>query len=143
MIVSKLAKVMVTSLVVLLIGSIAALIVVLNVAGTGEANGDRELTIEEIVEYSYETPEITTDLEDGTFVRIQFHIATNGKDAHNEVSQRDFQLVNILIKELAAMNQEDFKTDLGELEDSIKTKLNEVMTEGKITDVYTINKILQ
>lgn len=139
---SKLVKVMVTSLVVLLIAAIAGLVVVLNinVAGAGE---DKELTIEELVEYSYQTPEVTTDLEDGSFVRIQFQILTNGKDAHEEVSQRDFQLVNILIKELATMNEENFKTGLDELEEIVKEKLNGVMTEGEIIDVYTINKILQ
>lgn len=139
---SKLVKVMVTSLVVLLIAAIAGLVVVLNinVAGAGE---DKELTIEELVEYSYQTPEVTTDLEDGSFVRIQFQILTDGKDAHEEVSQRDFQLVNILIKELATMNEESFKTGLDELEEVIKEKLNGVMTEGEIIDVYTINKILQ
>ena len=51
--------------------------------------------------------------------------------------------MNILIKELAVMNEEDFKEGLTELETAIKDRLNEVMTEGTITDVYTINKILQ
>ncbi|WP_405102183.1 flagellar basal body-associated FliL family protein [Oceanobacillus sp. FSL H7-0719] len=137
---SKLVKVMVTSFAILLIASIATIVVLLNVV---KADDNKELTIEEVVKYSYQTPEITTDLEDGTYVRIQFQVITDGKDAHEEVSQRDFQLVNILIKELAVMNEEDFKSGLSELEQVIKTKLNEVMTEGQITDVLTINKILQ
>ena len=132
---------MITSLVVLLIAAISALVVVLNVESAGDEQ--KEQTIEDIVKYSYQTPEVTTDLEDGTFVRIQFQIVADGKDAHEEVSQRDFQIVNILIKELAVMTQEDFKAGLSDLEETIKTRLNEVMTEGKITDVYTINKILQ
>lgn len=137
---SKLVKIMVTSFAILLIASIATIVVLLNVV---KADDNKELTIEEVVKYSYQTPEITTDLEDGTYVRIQFQVITDGKDAHEEVSQRDFQLVNILIKELAVMNEEDFKSGLSELEQVIKTKLNEVMTEGQITDVLTINKILQ
>lgn len=136
---SRLGKVMITSLAVLLIGAISALIVVLNVEGaTGE-----EQTIDEAVKYSYETPEIVTDLQDGTFVRIRFQIVTDGKAAHEEISLREFQLVNILIKELAVMDVETFKTGLSDLEETIKDKLNEVMTEGTITDVYTIDKILQ
>lgn len=137
---SRLVKITMTSMAILLIAAITLLIIVLNV---DRGDGDRELTIDEIVEYSYETPEITTDLNDGTFVRVQFHIVTDGKEAHEEVSKRDFQLVNILIKELAVMNEEDFKEGLTELETAIKDRLNEVMTEGTITDVYTINKILQ
>lgn len=137
---SRLVKVMITSLAVLLVGAISALIVVLNVQGADE---EKELTIDEVVKYSYETPEIVTDLQDGTFVRIQFQIVTDGKAAHEEISLRDFQLVNILIKELAVMDVETFKTGLGDLEATIKDSLNEVMTEGTITDVYTIDKILQ
>lgn len=132
---------MITSLVILLVGAVVALVVVLNVNGKSE-EGDSQ-TIDDIVEYSYESPEITTDLEDGTFVRIQFQIVTDGKKAKEEIAKRDFQLKNILIKELATKSEEDFKAGLSELEQTVKTKLNELMTEGKITEVYTINKILQ
>ena len=52
--------------------------------------------IEDLVKYSYETPEITTDLQDGGFVRIQFQIVTDGKKAKSEIASRDFQLKNIL-----------------------------------------------
>nr|WP_262985638.1 flagellar basal body-associated protein FliL [Virgibacillus halodenitrificans] len=126
---------------ILLIVAIAALIVVLNISGDKD-EGKAE-SIDKIVEYAYETPEITTDLEDGSFVRIQFQILTDGKDAKEEISKRDFQLKNILIKELATMNEEKFKTGLTDLEAEVKTKLNAVMTEGKITNVYTVSKILQ
>ncbi len=138
---SKPVKIMITSFAILLIASIAAIVVLLNVVNADDE--EKELTIEEVVKYSYQTPEVTTDLEDGTYVRIQFQIITDGKAAYEEISQRDFQLVNILIKELAIMNEEDFKSGLSELEEVIKTKLNDVMTEGQITDVYTIDKILQ
>ncbi|WP_067729397.1 flagellar basal body-associated protein FliL [Oceanobacillus damuensis] len=138
---SKSVKTMITSLVILLIGAIAALVVVLNVAG--QNNEGEAQNIDDIVEYSYESPEVTTDLEDGTFVRIQFQIVTDGKKAKEEIGKRDFQLKNILIKELATKSEEDFKSGLGELEQVVMTKLNELMTEGQITEVYTINKILQ
>jgi flagellar protein FliL len=139
--VSKLVRTTITSMAILLIVAIAALIVVLNISGDKD-EGKAE-SIDKIVEYAYETPEITTDLEDGSFVRIQFQILTDGKDAKEEISKRDFQLKNILIKELATMNEEKFKTGLTDLEAEVKTKLNAVMTEGKITNVYTVSKILQ
>ncbi|APC48624.1 flagellar basal body-associated protein FliL [Virgibacillus halodenitrificans] len=138
---SKLVRTTITSMAILLIVAIAALIVVLNISGDKD-EGKAE-SIDKIVEYAYETPEITTDLEDGSFVRIQFQILTDGKDAKEEISKRDFQLKNILIKELATMNEEKFKTGLTDLEAEVKTKLNAVMTEGKITNVYTVSKILQ
>ncbi|WP_068672389.1 flagellar basal body-associated protein FliL [Oceanobacillus sp. Castelsardo] len=138
---SKLVKTMLTSLAMLLIVVIAGFVVVINV--TDANNQSEELGIDEIVEYSYQSPEITTDLSDGSFVRVQFQILTNNKDAKEEIEKRDFQLKNILIKELATKTEDDFKSSLPDLESQLKNKLNEVMTEGEIIDVYTINKILQ
>lgn len=138
---SRWVKIMFTSLCLLLIGTIATLVVVLNVNGSESAS--RGQTIDEIVEFSYESPEVTTDLEDGSFVRVQFQIVTDGKGAKNEITKRDFQLKNILIKELATKTEEDFKSGLTELENTVKKKLNQLMSEGEITEVYTINKILQ
>ncbi|HLR14539.1 MAG TPA: flagellar basal body-associated protein FliL [Bacillota bacterium] len=137
---SKLMKTMVTSLAIVVIGGAIALVVILNMDDDNQAEAQ---SVDEIVKYSYETPEITTDLEDGSFVRIQFQIVTNGKKAREEISKRDFQLKNILIKELATMDEEVFKTGLDELEDSLTDRLNELMTTGNVTEVYTIHKILQ
>lgn len=134
-------KTMVTSLSILLLGGAIVLVVILNM--DDEDNPDGIQTVDEIVRYSYETPEITTDLDDGSFVRIQFQIVTDGKKARDEISKRDFQLKNILIKELATMDEEVFKSGLDELEVNLVDQLNELMTSGDVTEVYTINKILQ
>lgn len=133
-------KTMITSLVIVLMGGAIALVVILNIDDEQKVDAQ---SVDEIVKFSYETPEITTDLEDGSFVRIQFQIVTNGKKAREEISKRDFQLKNILIKELATMDEEVFKTGLDELEDSLADRLNELMTTGNVTEVYTIHKILQ
>ncbi|OZU90314.1 flagellar basal body-associated protein FliL [Virgibacillus indicus] len=138
---SRLMKTMVTSLAIIIVCASIAFVVIWNV--NGEDSKGQAQSIDDIVEHSYQTPEITTDLKDGSFVRIQFQVLTDGKDAKEEISKRDFQLKNILIKELAKLTEEDFTTGLTNLESIVQDKLNEVMTEGKITDVYTINKILQ
>lgn len=139
--VSKLVKTMITSLISIVVIGGVAIIVILNLPGNNDKSGAQ--TIDDIVEYSYETPDITTDLKDGSFVRIQFQIITDGKKAKEEIEKRDFQIKNTLIKELAKMDEEDFKTGLDSLEETLKDRLNEVMTEGKITAVYTISKVLQ
>jgi flagellar protein FliL len=139
--VNKFLKVTLLSLVIIiLIGAVAAVIVI-NVLDKKNDNG--EPSIDEIIEYSYQTPEITTDLSDGSFVRIQFQIVTDNKDAKEEIEKREFQVKNILIKELATMDEEAFKSGLSNVEDILKVELNKVMTEGAIIDVYTISKILQ
>lgn len=128
--------------------SVFALLTVLIIAFIGffyffNDEQKNELSLADMNKYSYETPEMTTDLEDGTFVRIQFRLITDGKKSTKEVTQREFQIQNMLIKELAAMSEDDFREGLSDLEETLRDDLNNVMTEGSITDVYTINKILQ
>src|SRR5699024_5059315 len=131
-------KTMVISLGIIVVLATVLILAILNFQSEGKSEA-RE--IDKIIEHSYETPEITTDLQDGSFVRIQFQILTDGKDARNEIMKRDFQLKNILIKELATMSEEDIKEGLSTLEEVVTDKLNEVMTQGEVTKVYTINKI--
>lgn len=126
---------------VVLVGIIAVLIIFIYISEPQETSGEQ--SIDEMIDYSLETPEVTTDLEDGTFVQVQFQLITDGKKAKEELEKRDFQLTNLLIKEIAVMQKEDFKTGLDDLEGNIQTNLNEIMTEGTVTEVYTIKKILQ
>ncbi len=100
-------------------------------------------TIEHMNKYSYETAELTTDLNDDRFVRVQFLIVTDGKKGLKEIEKRSFQIKNTVIKQLSLMEEEDFKTGISDVELTIKTELNRLMTDGEITDVYTTMKILQ
>lgn len=133
---------MLLSLVIIVLVGVVAAVIILNVLDKRD-KGEEQQSIDEIVEYSYQTPEITTDLSDGSFVRIQFQIITDSKDAKEEIEKREFQVRNILIKELATKDEDSFKSGLSDVEDILKVELNKVMTEGSIEDVYTINKILQ
>src|SRR5699024_744482 len=98
-IVSKLIETMLISVISIVVISGIIVVIVLNLPGKNDKTEAQ--TIDDIVEYSYETPDITTDLKDGSFVRIQFQITTDGKKAKEEISKRDFQIKNALIKEMA------------------------------------------
>ncbi|WP_237648614.1 MULTISPECIES: flagellar basal body-associated protein FliL [Sediminibacillus] len=137
----KMIKTLIIVLLVLVIGGAAGMVFVLN--ADGEEKEPDEQSLDEMVENSVQTEEMSTDLEDGSFVRIQFQIVTDSEKAKEEVEKRQFQAQNILIKELAKMDREAFKTGLSDLEAMMKDKLNEVMQEGNIVDVYTIKKVLQ
>lgn len=130
------------SLTVFIVTAAVILGLVFFVFGKDDVAGS-EPTIDEMNEYSFETAEITTDLENGRFVRVQFKVITDGKDALREVEKRDFQIENILIKEISIMDEENFTSGLEKVEQTLQDSMNEVMTEGTITDVYTIRKILQ
>src|SRR5699024_11969845 len=49
----------------------------------------KELSIDEMNEFSYETPEVTTDLKDGVFVRIQFQLIMDSKASLKEIEKRE------------------------------------------------------
>lgn len=121
----------------------AAIIGVFFFVSKDDSSANNEPSIDDMKENSYETPEITTDLKDGRFVRIQFRIITDSKKAAKEMEKRDFQIENILIKEISQMNEADFTSGLNRVETTLQDNINEVMTDGEIIDVYTIKKILQ
>lgn len=133
---------MLTSLIILLLLVIIALVVFYK-QKDDVINHIDDVPINKMDQYSYQTPEITTDLKDGSFVRIQFQLVTNSKQAQKEIVQREFQLKNILIKELAKMEEDDFKANLAQLENILVDKINEVMEKGQVLKVFTTNKILQ
>src|SRR5690625_213185 len=139
---SRLVKVMLTSLIILLLLVIIALVVFYK-QKDDVINHIDDVPINKMDQYSYQTPEITTDLKDGSFVRIQFQLVTNSKQAQKEIVHREFQLKNILIKELAKMEEDDFKANLAQLENVLVDKINEVMEKGQVLKVFTTNKILQ
>jgi flagellar protein FliL len=101
--------------------------------------------VDEIVESSIDIPEITTNLADGSYVKVSFKIQTDSKDGKEEAEKRDFQIKNIIIEELAEMKAENFKGKKGmiALEEKLKQQINQVMQEGKVEQVYITSFILQ
>lgn len=132
---------MVAALIIITIIGVVALVLVMNLSG--KAKESAEPSIDEIVENSFNTDEITTDLRNDRFVLVQFRIVTDSKKARVELQKREFQLKNILIKQLSKMSVDDFKTGIVNLENMIQTRLNELMQGGKVTGVYTIKKVVQ
>lgn len=138
---NKLLKVMIISLSIILLT--AAVVIVTMFMILKDKPEDGQISIEMMNQLSFDTSEVTTDLDNGKFVRIQFKIIVNNKAALKEIEQRDFQMKNILIKELSVMEEADFKEGLTDLENAVKKKLNAVMEKGEIIEVLTISKILQ
>lgn len=102
-------------------------------------------TIDEIVESSVDIPEITTNLADGTFVRISLKIQASDKKAGEELLKRDFQVKNIVIQELSEMEEEALEGKQGKIafQNAIKSQVNELMQVGEITQVYITSYVLQ
>ncbi|KGR92068.1 flagellar basal body-associated protein FliL [Ureibacillus massiliensis 4400831 = CIP 108448 = CCUG 49529] len=108
-------------------------------AATGEP------TIDEILEASIDVPEMTTNLADDSFVRLQLKIQTDSKKAAEELTKRDFQIKDIIIQELSELTEEDLQGKQGKifLQSTIKTQLNELMQVGTVEQVYITSYIIQ
>lgn len=102
-------------------------------------------TIEEVVLSSVDIPEITTNLADGRYARMTLKIETDSEEAAAELTQRIFQVNNIIIQELSEMNSEDLDGKQGKLlfEKAIKAQINELMQAGEVKQVYMTSFIIQ
>ena len=128
--------------VIALIGVIAYVLITQLDGGPTEA---KEAKIEEVVLASVDIPEIRTNLADGHYAILQMKITTDSKDAAKELTQRIFQVNNMAIQELSEMKKEDLEGKQGKIlfEKAIKAKMNELMQEGEIQQVYITSFLVQ
>ncbi|WP_223700228.1 flagellar basal body-associated protein FliL [Sutcliffiella deserti] len=128
-------------LVITLLGVVA--LVTVNVFYADDSS--EEVSIDDIINHSFDMEEITTNLQSGGYLRVQFKIQTDSKKARAEIEKREFQVRNIVIQEISDKKSSDFdgKEGLEELESQIMTKINELMQDGLVVKVYTTSFLLQ
>lgn len=137
---------MLTMIIILLVAVILiGVILFVLLTQFNKPTGAVEPSIDEIVESTVEVPEITTNLADKRVVRLSLKIQTTSKDAAAELTKRVFQVQNIAIQELSEMEQKDLEGKQGKqiFQKSLKTRLNELMQEGEIQEVYFTSFITQ
>lgn len=102
-------------------------------------------SIDYIVASSWQTKEITTNTKDNQYVRIQFQIQLDNKKAKKEIEKRDFQVYDIIYNSLTEMNAEDFTSQekIVKLEETLSSEINEILQDGEVVQIYTIEKIIQ
>ena len=94
---SKPIKVMITILISLTIIGIATIVIL--VYGDQGSVSSEERTIDDMVENSFMTGEIRTDLADNNFLLIQFRIVTDHEDEAEFLQKGEhFQLNNVILK---------------------------------------------
>lgn len=108
----------------------------------GEA---KALTADEIVKSSYQTEEITTNLLSSDIIRASFVIQLDNPKAKVEIEKRSFQVKDIIIQELSDREKSDFKGSAGmvEIQDAIKARINEILLEGYVVEVYINQRVIQ
>ncbi|MEK4950024.1 flagellar basal body-associated protein FliL [Bacillus sp. FSL W8-1127] len=139
---NKLLTIMLIILTVITLAGAVALVIMLK---SNSGHQGKEPDIDQVLECSVDVPEITTNLASNDFIRISFKIQTDSKKAKEELEKRDFQTKDIIIELLSGMRAEDLKGAAGKekLAEMLKSRLNEVMQEGKIVKVYITSYIIQ
>ncbi|WP_318507792.1 flagellar basal body-associated FliL family protein [Bacillus sp. T3] len=107
-----------------------------------KANGQ---SADDILASSIETEPITTNLEMGDYIKLRFRIQTNSEEASEELSERDFQVRNIILRLAASMTDAEAKSPQGieKLEEELMNEINEFLQSGTVVQVYTTDKIIQ
>ncbi|WP_226665684.1 flagellar basal body-associated protein FliL [Metabacillus litoralis] len=139
----KLLSIMLVIIVSITLIGVTALVVVMKFLGDEDEH--KQPSAKEVVEASVDIPEITTNLSSGNIVRLSFKIETDSKKAKEELTQREFQVRDIIISELGNMTTEQMegKEGMDNFKNILKQKINELMQEGKVNKVYTTSYILQ
>ncbi len=138
-------KLLTIMLIILVTITLIGVIVVVLLTQLDKGTAKTGPTIDEIVESSVDIPEITTNLADGSFVKITLKIQASDKDSGEELLKRDFQVKNIVIQELSEMEKESLEGKQGKVafQNAIKSQVNELMQSGEVTQVYITSYVLQ
>jgi flagellar protein FliL len=139
-------KLVMTMFILLVIIALVGAVAIITLLNTNNNQGkDSKPTIDEVLEMSVDIKEITTNLASNDFIRISFKIQTDSKESKEELQKRDFQVNNIIILELSGLEVEEIQGKEGQLklEETLKTKINEILQEGKVQKVYITQFLLQ
>lgn len=125
---------------ILLLAAFAIIIILKNEV----KNDNGEPTIDEIIKVSVDVPEITTNLNDGRYIKISLKVQTDSKKAKEEFEKRDFQVKNIIITELSEMDETSLEGKDGKLEfqEKMKERFNEIMQNGEVINVYITSSVI-
>ncbi|MFJ8063814.1 flagellar basal body-associated protein FliL [Psychrobacillus sp. NPDC096426] len=139
---NKLLTIMLIILVSITLVGVIALLIIFQLNKGDEETGP---TIDEIVESSVDIPEITTNLAGNKFIRISLKVQMDSPEAAEELLKRDFQVKNIVITELSEMTPADLEGKQGKtvFQAALKTKIDELMDEGEVQQVYITSYIIQ
>lgn len=138
-------KLLTIMLIILVTITLIGVIVVVLLTQLDKGTATTGPTIDEIVESSVDIPEITTNLSDGSFVKVTLKVQASDKKSGEELLKRDFQVKNIVIQELSEMEKESLEGKQGKVafQNAIKSQVNELMQSGEVTQVYITSYVLQ
>ncbi|MEK4424435.1 flagellar basal body-associated protein FliL [Solibacillus sp. FSL K6-1523] len=137
-------KLLTIMLIILVTITLVGVIAVVLVTQLNKGPESSEPTIDDILVASVDIPELTTNLADGSFVRLELKIQTTSEKSAEELLKRDFQVKDIVIQELSEMEKVALEGKQGKVafQNTIKSQINELLQEGEVTQVYFTSYII-
>ncbi|AEH53201.1 flagellar basal body-associated protein FliL [Weizmannia coagulans] len=139
---NKMVRIMLVMISVILLAGIITIVVIYK---SNEATNATGPNIDEVVDSSVDIDTMTTNLKDNHIVQIAIKIEGNDKKAKEELTKRDFQIKDIMIDELSNMNMQDLQSEQGKqkFKTDIKNRLNKMMQDGEVVNVYITSFVIQ
>ncbi|UOF89365.1 flagellar basal body-associated FliL family protein [Fodinisporobacter ferrooxydans] len=102
-------------------------------------------TAAEMSAAQYALPQITTNLQGGSIIQVTITLQADSSKAKDELDKRKAQVMDTINGLLHDMTKVDLeKPDgLNLLKKKIIQSINSYMSDGKVTDVYYANPIIQ
>ncbi|MET3288500.1 flagellar basal body protein FliL [Brevibacillus fluminis] len=103
----------------------------------------KPLTADEMVEYTVDSGEITTNLLSNDYIVARFSITADSSKGKEELTKRMPQVNQIIIKTLAGLKRDELRgtEGLNKLEAKIMNEISAIMQDGKIVQVITTKSL--
>ncbi|WLD95161.1 flagellar basal body-associated protein FliL [Alkalihalobacillus sp. AL-G] len=141
----KLVTTMLVMIAAISVVAVVGVILYFNLASDKTEAAESQLSASELIDLSIDTEEITTNLADKGFAKVQFRIQVDSSEAKKELETRMFQVQNSIIYELSGTKAAELQGPDGiqTLESELKKTINDYLEHGEVVRVYTTQKIVQ
>jgi flagellar protein FliL len=110
-----------------------------------EKETTKQESIEEILEKSIDTEEITTNLADQGIAKMKFKIITTSKKNAEELTKLSFLTESTIIKYFNGMTKQEMTGQgaIETIETSLKDNLNKALGHEYVTKIYIVEHMVQ
>ncbi|KHD86508.1 flagellar basal body-associated protein FliL [Bacillus ginsengihumi] len=139
---NKMIRTMLIMVSIILLAGVVTLVIIFKTEHTQKKSSP---SIDEVVKSSVDIDQMTTNLKDNHIVQISIRLEANDKKAKEELTKRDFQIKDMMIDELSEMTSKDLQGEKGKVKfkTDLKNRLNKVMQDGEVVNVYITSYVIQ
>lgn len=103
------------------------------------------LTAEELLKYTIELEEISTNLNGIGYAQVKFQLQADSVKAKDELQYRQMQIRHIIIRTLSTKSIDELKGEKGiaSLEESVRNQINDMMESGHVLKIFATKLLVQ